>query len=172
MNPLECIDQLYEHWVCSGASNKLFSDLRYQYYKNKLKQSNPFFSSTGFYIQTPSHICIGENCFFNRNVFLGAIGDDWRSQIIIGNHCNFGINVVVVAADHPLHDTSKPMRKNGSIGGIIEIGNDCWIAANSTITKDVVIGDGAVVGANSVVTHNVEPYSIVGGCPAKEIGKR
>jgi acetyltransferase-like isoleucine patch superfamily enzyme len=35
----------------------------------------------------------------------------------------------------------------------------------------VEIGEGAVVGANSVVTKNVPPYTIVGGVPAREIGK-
>jgi acetyltransferase-like isoleucine patch superfamily enzyme len=172
LNPIECVDQLYEHWVCSGATNKLFSDLRYRYYKNKLKQSNPFFSSTGFYIMTPSHVCIGENCFFNRNVYLGAIPDDDRSQITIGNDCNFGINVVVVAADHPLHDVSKPMRRNNSVGGNIIIGDDCWIGSNVTITKDVEIGEGSVVGANSVVTHDIPSYAIFAGCPAVEINRR
>ena len=34
------------------------------------------------------------------------------------------------------------------------------------------IGNGAIIGAGSVVTHNVEPYSIVAGNPAKEIRKR
>ena len=172
MNSLMFIDQMYEHWVCSGASNKLFSDLRYQYYKNKLKKSEPFFSSTGFYIESPRHISIGKNCFFNRNVFIGAIGDDDNSEITIGENCLFGLNVVVVSGDHPIHNKEKLLRNNDSICGRIEIGNDCWIASNTTITKDVAIGDGAVVGANSVVTHDVELYSIVGGCPAKEIGKR
>jgi virginiamycin A acetyltransferase len=36
----------------------------------------------------------------------------------------------------------------------------------------IYIGDGAIIAAQSVVTRNVEPYSIVGGNPAKEIRKR
>lgn len=40
------------------------------------------------------------------------------------------------------------------------------------ILPGVTIGDGAVVGAGAVVTHDVEPYSIVGGVPAKHIGYR
>lgn len=56
--------------------------------------------------------------------------------------------------------------------GNTEVGNDVWIGFNSTIMPGVKIGDGAIIGTNSVVTKNVEPYSIVGGNPAKEIKKR
>lgn len=52
------------------------------------------------------------------------------------------------------------------------IGNDVWIGANVTLLRGVVVGDGAVIGAGSVVTRDVEPYSIVGGVPAKTIRKR
>ena len=56
--------------------------------------------------------------------------------------------------------------------GNTEVGDDVWIGFNSTIMPGVKIGDGAIIGTNSVVTKNVEPYSIVGGNPAKEIKKR
>lgn len=52
------------------------------------------------------------------------------------------------------------------------IGNDVWIGRNVLILQGVKIGDGAIVAAGSVVTKDVEPYSIVGGVPAKEIRKR
>lgn len=52
------------------------------------------------------------------------------------------------------------------------IGNDVWIGLNVVILDGVTIGNGAVIAANSVVNHDVEPYSIVGGVPAKEIRKR
>lgn len=54
----------------------------------------------------------------------------------------------------------------------VEIGNDVWIGYDVKILSGIHIGDGAVVAAGSVVTKDVEPYSIVGGIPAKEIRKR
>ena len=52
------------------------------------------------------------------------------------------------------------------------VGNDVWIGYDSLVMPGVNIGDGAIIASRSVVTHDVEPYSIVGGNPAKEIKKR
>ena len=52
------------------------------------------------------------------------------------------------------------------------IGNDVWISANVTIMSGITIGDGAVIAHNSHVVKNVEPYSVIGGNPAKLIKYR
>ncbi|MFP8487995.1 CatB-related O-acetyltransferase [Gracilimonas sp. Q87] len=52
------------------------------------------------------------------------------------------------------------------------VGNDVWLGYRSTIMPGITIGDGAIVASNSTVVKNVEPYSIVGGNPAKQIKKR
>lgn len=62
----------------------------------------------------------------------------------------------------------KPTRKNPPIN----IGNDVWIGQNVIILPGVTISDGAVCAAGAVVTHDVPPYTIVGGIPAKPIRKR
>ena len=55
---------------------------------------------------------------------------------------------------------------------VTKIGHDVWIGAHSLIKGGVVIGDGAVIGMGSVVTHDVPPYTVVAGNPAREIKKR
>ena len=55
---------------------------------------------------------------------------------------------------------------------VVEIGNDVWIGSHVLIMDGVKIGDGAIVAAGAVVTKDVEPYSIVGGVPAKHIKYR
>lgn len=57
-------------------------------------------------------------------------------------------------------------------GGRIVIGNDVWLGANVVVVANVSIGDHAIVGAGAVVTRDVEPWTIVGGVPARPIGKR
>lgn len=52
------------------------------------------------------------------------------------------------------------------------IGNDVWIGNGATIMPGVKVGHGAIIGSSSLITKDVEPYTIVGGNPAKEIRKR
>jgi len=52
------------------------------------------------------------------------------------------------------------------------VGNDVWIGAEAMIMPGITIGDGAVIGSRALVTKDVEPYTIVGGNPAKPLKKR
>ena len=54
----------------------------------------------------------------------------------------------------------------------ITVGNDVWIGSNAKIMSGVHVGDGSIIAANAVVTKDVEPYTVVGGVPAKMIKKR
>lgn len=66
---------------------------------------------------------------------------------------------------HPLpHDPKRH--------GRIEIGNDVWIGQGACIRRGIKIGDGAVIGAHAMVTKDVEPFTMVGGNPARVIRKR
>jgi acetyltransferase-like isoleucine patch superfamily enzyme len=55
---------------------------------------------------------------------------------------------------------------------VVEICNDVWVGARVTILDGVKIGDGAIIAAGAVVTSDVEPYSIVGGVPARKLRNR
>ena len=104
----------------------------------------------------------------------------------IGRFCSIARNVDIGGFDHDYHKvTTMPefrfrqiMQGGGKIpehekhNDYCEIGNDVWIAANAQILHKVKISDGAVVGAGAVVTHNVPPYAIVVGVPARIIGFR
>jgi acetyltransferase-like isoleucine patch superfamily enzyme len=48
----------------------------------------------------------------------------------------------------------------------------CWIATRAVVLPGVTVGEGAVVAAGAVVTSDVDPYTVVGGVPAKVLGKR
>ena len=52
------------------------------------------------------------------------------------------------------------------------VGNDVWIGRDSVVMPGVHIGDGAIVAGFSVVTKDVEPYTLVGGTPARFILRR
>ncbi len=57
-------------------------------------------------------------------------------------------------------------------GHRVTIGHDVWIGHGATILPGRKIGNGAVVGAGAVVAHDVEPYAVVAGVPAKPIKRR
>ena len=106
----------------------------------------------------------------------------WWSNIKIGNYCSFAGNFYATTGNHRYKlFTTHPCLANPSYGSILydgypddgekhglEIGNDVWIGQNVTILPGCKkIGNGAMVGAGSVVTHDVPPYAIVAGNPAK-----
>lgn len=122
---------------------------------------------------------------FEKNVkYLFDFNND---QLIIGNFCMIASHVkfIMNGANH-LTDTisSYPFSIFGNgwqeamkgkefpNKGNIVVGNDVWIGYNATIMAGVTIGDGAIIATNASVVKNVEPYTIVGGNPAKIIRKR
>ena len=121
------------------------------------------------YATPESTISIGNNFSANTNVMINARG---KGKIVIGDNVSVGPNVVLRANDHVFERSEILIKDQGMTEGAISIGNDVWIAANAVILKDVSIGDGAVIAAGAIVTHNIAPYVIVGGVPARVIGER
>lgn len=114
-------------------------------------------------------IQIGDRVSLNANVYLNAASG---GTIHVGNDVMIGPNTVMRASDHRFDDLSRPMRTQGHAPGTIVIEDDVWIGANVTIVGGARIGRGSVVAAGAVVTGVVEPFSIVGGVPARLIRKR
>ncbi|MCD7836144.1 MAG: CatB-related O-acetyltransferase [Lachnospiraceae bacterium] len=69
-------------------------------------------------------------------------------------------------------DAQSPCKEYKEITEPPNIGNDVWIGSNAIVLQGMDIGDGAVIGAGAVVTHNVKPYEVVAGVPAKTIKYR
>lgn len=131
----------------------------------------------------------GENleiftCFMMQDVQKLKIGDN----VLIGKQCNFyagsgikigddvmiGNNVSIISNDHEFKDRTKPMNQQHlryeKTPVVIE--EDVLIGDKAIILKKIKIGRGSIVGAGAVVTKSVPRYAIVGGNPAKIIGKR
>ncbi|MDG4716548.1 CatB-related O-acetyltransferase [Winogradskyella marincola] len=122
---------------------------------------------------------------FEKNVkyHFDFIGD----KLIIGKFCMIasGTTFIMNGGNHLTEATSAyPFAifggawqhamdgKSYPTKGNTVIGNDVWIGHNATIMPGVTIGDGSIIAAKAVVTKDVEPYTIVGGNPAKLIKKR
>ena len=103
------------------------------------------------------------------------------TKLYIGSYCSIAPNVrFLLGGEHQLYSISTypfkvltfgESREAGSKGDIV-VKDDVWIGDGAIICSGVNIGQGAVIAAGAVVTKDVEPYSIVGGNPAKLIRKR
>jgi acetyltransferase-like isoleucine patch superfamily enzyme len=105
---------------------------------------------------------------------------------VMGKFCSIGPGVKIELGNHPINFVSthpvfysinKPFRTFADDNYFEEytsvfIGNDVWIGENALIPGGINIGNGAVITAGAVVTKDIEPYSIVGGVPAKLIRYR
>jgi maltose O-acetyltransferase len=120
----------------------------------------------GVYMYPLWNISIGDNSGIGRNSYLSA-----EDKIEIGENVMTGPQLIIYTANH---ETKRDclMIQQDMIKSPVKIGNDVWIGTRVIILPGVSIGDGAIVGAGAVVTKDVEPYSIVGGVPAKQIGER
>lgn len=112
-------------------------------------------------------IVVGNNCSINPfSVIYGHGG------VTIGNDVLIAAHAVIIPSNHNITSLDKPIRLQGNTSTGIIIEDDVWIGAGAKILDGVVLGKGAVVAAGAVVTKSVEPYSVVGGVPAKKIKSR
>ena len=155
---------------CFFENNRFETGFRVEYPKNIKIRSNSFYGlDCKIYASKTSLIEIGSNISFNSNVMINARG---IGKIIIGNNVLIGPNAIVRSNNHEFSDINTPIIKQGMTNGQIIIKDNVWISSNCVILPNCTIGEGAIVAAGAVVTNNVEPYSIVGGIPAKIIGRR
>ena len=89
------------------------------------------------------------------------------AKITIGHHVTISQNAYVCTASHDISKKLKPL-----VSANICIGDFSWVCAKAIVLPAVTIGEGAVVAAGAVVTKDVEPWTVVGGNPARFIKRR
>lgn len=120
----------------------------------------------GGFIQGPiafhygKHTKIGKSFFGNFNL---TIQDD--AEVTIGDNCNFGPNVTVATAGHPILPELR--EKAYQYNAPVHIGKNCWIGTGAIILPGITIGDNVVVGAGSVVTKNLPSDVVAVGNPCR-----
>jgi len=108
------------------------------------------------------------NLEMNEFACIGPEVDCYNVAIIkIGAYSVVSQKTYLCAASHDISKSDMPL-----ISSPIIIEDHVWIAADAYIGMGVTIGQGAVVGARASVYHDVEPWTVVGGNPAKFIKKR
>jgi acetyltransferase-like isoleucine patch superfamily enzyme len=93
-------------------------------------------------------------------------------DVEIGDDCILADRVYIGDFDHRFANPSVPIRKQGIATAPVRVEDDCWIGEKASIVRGVTVGRGAVIGASSVVTHDLPPYSVAAGNPARVIRRR
>jgi len=173
----------------AGLINYYFSlkSIRMRIKNRKISLLSFFDSKTSISLKASTNkFCTMWNSSIDDYTYIGQ--NSSLNNVQIGKYCSISKNVNIGLAVHPIEFIStspvffSPHNATG-YGWIknklfddspkkVIIGNDVWIGINVSIMGGVTIGDGAIIGSHSLVTKNVEPYTIVGGVPAKKIRKR
>jgi acetyltransferase-like isoleucine patch superfamily enzyme len=171
--------------------------LEFKYRNNLLLGKSNIIKRTSF---EGKNILHDKNKILNSKIGFGTYfgSENSLDKVKVGRYCSIASGLKIITGNHPIENnvSTHPAfflkkyknfnklklvyvdRDKYSDNNLADrewnaiIGNDVWIGANVTILQGIEIGDGAVIGAGALVTKNVEPYSIVGGIPAKLIRKR
>lgn len=118
----------------------------------------PFFCDYG------THIIAGENLFMNFNcVILDC------ALVTIGNNVQFGPNVQIYTAYHPV--IAQERIKGPELASPITIGDNVWLGGGAIVCPGVTIGDNTTIGAGSVVTRDMPDNVFAAGNPCRVIKK-
>lgn len=126
-------------------------------------------------------VSVGDFTYFDRHAEAVYAG--------IGKFCSIAANTRLNALEHPIeritqHKVSYRPNEYFRYLGVddafrvrrrekrVTVGHDVWIGHGAVVLPGVAIGNGAVIGANAVVTHDVVPYTVVGGAPARRLRDR
>jgi acetyltransferase-like isoleucine patch superfamily enzyme len=143
----------------------------------------------GALLLAPERIRIGSNVYIGHYAILRGyprndlvIGDDtWIGQfcyinsaggVEIGSRVGIGPGVKIMSSQHSEEGRHVPVLLCELEYAKVTVEDDCDIGMGAIILPGRRVGRGSIVGAGAVVTHDVEPYTVVAGVPARKIGER
>lgn len=134
---------------------------------------NAILKAFGAMITSESTVCSSATIFAPWNLKMGRaiVGPGAyvynKAMVTMGDDCVLSQNSELCTASHDITSLLLPV-KNAPIS----LGDKVWVASHVFIGPGVTIGEGAVVGARAAVFKDVEPWTVVGGNPARVIKKR
>lgn len=152
--------------------------IKLKFFRKKYRLQNLHNSTAIWQFCNLNHVIVGKRTYGTIDVTDWA---DCDNKLYVGSYCSVAPNVhFLLGGEHQLKSISTfPFKvkvfgeeKEACSKGDIIVKDDVWIGTDAIICSGVTIGQGAVVAAGAVVTKDVEPYSVVGGNPAKLIKYR
>lgn len=109
-------------------------------------------------------IIIEDNVSIEQGIHLAC-----AEQIYIGSFSSISSYVFITDIDHEYQDVEKPIALQPLQVNPTVIGQKCFIGTGVKIMAGVHIGEHSIIGANAVVTHDIPPFCVAAGVPAKVI---
>jgi maltose O-acetyltransferase len=132
----------------------------------------------GFLKDVGKKVTVSSNVFWGdgRDIELGShvqINEDaWIRNVKIGDYVMVGPRTMILNYGHNTEGEGPMIFQGIRKYSQTVIESDVWIGAGVIVLPGVRIGTGSIVAAGAVVTKSCEPYSVIGGNPAKLIKKR
>lgn len=141
--------------------------MRYALLKPFIKQLKTVWIHEGVTIHNPENVEIGRGTQLNEYVFINGIGG-----VHIGNHVLIGHGTTFFSAEHGLQGREIATYRQPIERKPIVVEDEVYFGGNVRVLGGVTIGRGAVVGTGAVVTHDIPPYAVAVGVPARVIRYR
>ena len=159
----------FVHRISSWSRWNAMKKLRSWYYSGLLARAGANLRvASGVKINNPGMVSVGDNCYLGDGVQFYP----WNASITLGSNVLVAAGARLITRKHGFADMDLPMAEQGYDNAPIVVEDDVWIGFGVVVLPGVTIGRGSIVGASAVVTKDVQPYSIVGGVPARLIRKR
>jgi acetyltransferase-like isoleucine patch superfamily enzyme len=120
----------------------------------------------GVYLSDLDGLRLGSNIKIGEMCFIGAAGG-----VVIEDDVSLAHAATVLTEEHD-YTQPGPLRETPLVFDEVTIRRGVWIGAGVKITAGTEIGEGSVVGAGAVVTHDVPPFSVAAGVPARVLRPR
>ncbi len=161
--PNSIVSLLYD--FSKPFSQKFFVAIRYVMLKAKSKKiGKNVYIGTNVVFKNISHLEIGDNVSIHDYSYIDSFGG-----LIIGDNVSIAHSSSIITFNHTWEFQNIPIKYNPVVCLSVKIESDVWVGCGVRIMPGVTIGQRSIIASGAVVTKSVEPYTMVGGVPAKII---
>lgn len=163
MNETELLEYYSLHGALGGL--RLKARLARNYILHRLAINPPHPNLTVVFHRMRG-VNIGEHVYIGPYVQIDLV---YPHLITIEDYASIGMNCMIFAHSNPTYSLWLKVKKYPRSVAPVRIKKGAWIPPGVIILPGVTIGEHSVVGAGSVVNKDVEPFTMVAGCPARLI---
>lgn len=150
--------------VLPNSGCQKFKAKLYRWAGAKVGKDVEFFQ--GIKVQGIGELEIGDRAFIGHEVLMML---NEGSKISIEDNAIVGSRSIVITGFHPIEPQGYRILGRTGTSSTVRIGRGCSVSTSCIVLPGTTVGEMSIVAAGATVNKDVEPYTLVGGCPAKFI---